>query len=153
MAFSQQALYGVHVKQRKHQGNFDVQNVVGVCKGPTFHFRFVEAVEFSHIPAPPKNHHCHDSEHGEDFKKADDDGVGIAQEGREKSMGAEQAVNDDFEHLNIDDQKSGIDDEVKQSCHWSSLHFALTKGYAQHIRASSTGIVASILCFAKMNIS
>ena len=76
--------------------------------------------------------HGQEQSHEDNFKGTDKEIIGGAQEGK-YPVGAQKAVNDNFQYLNIDDDKPKIDDHVHDARNGPHYHFALPKGDSGHL--------------------
>lgn len=45
---------------------------------------------------------------------------------------AKQTIDDYFNYLDVDDNKSSVDDKVEKRSHWSAPHFGLPHGNTRH---------------------
>ena len=59
-------------------------------------------------------------------------------------VGAKDAVNDNFEYLDIDNQKARVDDKVQETSNGSGSHFTLSKSDPKHVCSSTRRVVRAI---------
>ena len=72
--------------------------------------------------------------------------------GRKQSVGSEQTVQNNFNELYIDDNKTDVNDNVKNPCDWSGDHFGLPQSNSYHIGPALRGSICSVNLMTNPNV-
>tara|TARA_R110002020_G_scaffold91560_2_gene222306 strand:+ start:42747 stop:43136 length:390 start_codon:yes stop_codon:yes gene_type:complete len=84
------------------------------------------------IPPQPEDGHGHDHQKGQNLKGAYQKIIGTPQWG-EKSVGPQKTVQNNFQYLYVDDDKTQIYDYMEQPSHGPYDHLGLAKGNFGHV--------------------
>ena len=92
--------------------------------------------------APPQKDQAGDNHpHAQPFKEADHQGVETPQGLGKDAVGAQEAVEQDFEQFQVDEHKAHVDQNMKKGRNRAAAHFGLTQGNTGHLAPAQGGSV------------
>lgn len=68
-------------------------------------------------------------------------------------MGAEKAIDYNFQYFYIDKYETGIYNEVKNGGNWAGRHFGLTERHFQHDHPSCALLIGPVFRSAEVDVS
>ena len=123
----QGAISGIHSEKEHHQDDLGNQDIVCIASWPAIEFLHRQPFYFHNISPDKENKTTQQHQYSQHFKSIYQQSINISQRTGKKTMCTQDAIQYYLQYFYIDNDKAGIDKEMKNGHQWVAEHFFLAK--------------------------
>jgi hypothetical protein len=112
----------------------------------------LKTADFADVSSDQKYYASEQDEDGKYFKTRNEYVVKATEESKD-SVGAKNAIDNDFQHFDIDNYKTDVDKNVHDTRQWAAYHFGLAERYPGHHGETLTFAIGAVHIAAQENVS
>ena len=143
---------GVQGEEGRHQQDLRGEDDRGIAAWPRGDLGHPEPLQPKHLAADQENEAGQEHTDGEPFEAADQEVIERAEEA-EHAVRAEEAIDDDLEHLEVDDDETRIDHDVQDARDGPHHHLALAHRHADHQHPAFALAVVALLIAPQADVA